>query len=149
MKQLEDFKIKYVLLVVPKPVQIIPDTSRFCHILPVGIAFALPWAEGYAENLSENSVTLDQSPHSKNSTPSQLTSTVTRDIEVSAFTPNLSTLSDLTSQSMIPESGIMEWRHQRHVSRLRRPLPLSSTRSARFARRVFSPYFPLSSLVSG
>ena len=33
--------------------------------------------------------------------------------------------------------------------RERRPLPLSSTRSARFAGRFFSPYSPLRSLVPG
>ena len=31
----------------------------------------------------------------------------------------------------------------------RRPLPLAPTRSARFARRFFSPYLPLRSLVPG
>ena len=36
----------------------------------------------------------------------------------------------------------MEWRHQRHVSRLRHPLPRSSTRSARLARRFFCALFP-------
>ena len=38
-------------------------------------------------------------------------------------TANLSTLRHLTNQSMIPESGIMERRHQKHVS-LRCPFPL-------------------------
>ena len=56
---------------------------------------------------------------------------------------NLSTLLHLTNQSMIPESGIMEWQHQRYVSRLCRPFPLpspplSSLHSLTFA---VSPHF--------
>ena len=39
-------------------------------------------------------------------------------------TTNLSTLGLLTNQSMISESGVMEWRHQRHLFRLCRPFPL-------------------------
>ena len=37
------------------------------------------------------------------------------------ITTNRSTWRHLTNQSMIPESGIMEGRHQRHVYRLRLP----------------------------
>ena len=53
-------------------------------------------------------------------------------------TANLSTCRHLTNQSMIPESGIMERRHQRHVFRLRCPFylprqPLSSLRSTIFS----------------
>ena len=47
-------------------------------------------------------------------------------------TTNLSTWRHWINQSMIPESGIMEQRHQRHVCRLRHPFPL--------------PRIPLSSL---
>lgn len=39
---------------------------------------------------------------------------------------NLSTLLHLTNKSVIPESGIMEWQHQRYVSRFCRPFPLPS-----------------------
>ena len=71
-------------------------------------------------------------------------------------TANLSTWRHLTNQSMIPESGIMERRHQKHVSRLRRPFPLprrplGSLRSPIFF--LFDPVFclfpPLRSLVPG
>ena len=71
-------------------------------------------------------------------------------------TANLSTWRHLTNQSMIPESGIMEQRHQKHVSRLRRPFPLprpplGSLRSPIFF--LFDPVFclfpPLRSLVPG
>ena len=65
---------------------------------------------------------------------------------------NLSTLLHLTNQSMIPESGIMEWQHQRYVSRLCRPFPLpspplSSLHSPTFAVSPLSPL--VQSLVSG
>ena len=71
-------------------------------------------------------------------------------------TANLSTWRHLTNQSMIPESGIMEQRHQKHVSRLRRPFPLpkpplGSLRSPIFF--LFDPVFclfpPLRSLGPG
>ena len=71
-------------------------------------------------------------------------------------TAHLSTWRHLTNQSMIPESGIMERRHQKHVSRLRRPFPLprrplGSLRSPIFF--LFGPVFclfpPLRSLVPG
>ena len=71
-------------------------------------------------------------------------------------TANLSTWRHLTSQSMIPESGIKERRNQRHVSRLRRPFPLprpplGSLRSPIFFlfRPVFCFFLPLRNLVPG
>ena len=48
-------------------------------------------------------------------------------------TTNLSTRRHLTNQSMIPESGIMERQHQRHVSRLVALSPSPGHRWARFA----------------
>ena len=54
---------------------------------------------------------------------------------------NLSTLRHLTNQSMIPESDIMEGRHQRHASWLCSPFPLNPDHHlACFAHRYFS-YF--------
>ena len=54
-------------------------------------------------------------------------------------TTNLSTWSHLTNQSMIPESGIMKRRNQRHVSRLRCPFPLPSPPPSPFSSPIFFP----------
>ena len=62
-------------------------------------------------------------------------------------TTNLSTWRHLTKQSMIPESSIMEWWHQRHVSRLLCPFPSPGQRWTRFAHWYFSyltPFLPFS-----
>ena len=54
------------------------------------------------------------------------------------------TLRHLTNQSMIPESGIMEWRHQRYVSRLCHSFPLPSLplSSLRLLNFFFCTPFP-------
>ena len=52
---------------------------------------------------------------------------------------NLSTWSHLTNQSMIPESGIMKRRNQRHFSRLRRPFPLPSPPLGPLSWPIFFP----------
>ena len=54
-------------------------------------------------------------------------------------TTNLSTWSHLTNQSMIPESGVMKRRNQRHVSRLRRPFPLPSPPLGPLSSPIFFP----------
>ena len=47
-----------------------------------------------------------------------------KDRDTVNITANLSTWRHLTNQSMIPESGIMERRHQGHVYRFCRPFPI-------------------------
>ena len=63
-------------------------------------------------------------------------------------TVNLSTWRHLTNQAMIPESGIMEWWHQRHVSRLLHSFPLhgppqgSLNARQNFSWHHFFTFFP-------
>ena len=54
-------------------------------------------------------------------------------------TANQSTWSHLTNQSMIPESGIMERRHRRHVSRLDRPYPFPRPPLGSLRSPIFFP----------
>ena len=57
-------------------------------------------------------------------------------------TANLSTWRHLTNQSTTPESGIMERRHQRHVSRLRRPFPIPNPPARLASLAAIFPIWP-------
>ena len=123
-----------------------------------GIFFALLGTEGQVKSLTKKFVLLARNTRSKKSFPvfPNSRSVTLKERNTVNSTANLSTWRNLINQSMIPESGIMERPHQRHVSRLRVLFPSPGYHWSRFARRYFSyltrffAFCPqLRSLVSG
>ena len=114
-----------------------------------GIFFALLGTEGQVKSLTKKFVLLARNTRFKKPFPVFLNSrSVTlKERDTVNSTANLSTWRHLTDQSMIPESGIMEQRHQRRVSRLRALFSSPCYHWARFAHRYLSyltPFFTFS-----
>ena len=61
-------------------------------------------------------------------------------------TANLSTWRHLTNQSMMPESGIMEGWHQRHVLSLCHPFPPHRQPLGSFCSPIFFLFYPIFNL---
>ena len=70
-------------------------------------------------------------------------SVILKECDTVKSTSNLSTWRLLTNQSMIPESGIMERWHLRHVSRLRCPFALPRLLLGSLRSQIFSLFDPV------